>query len=199
MDMGSVKTTDNEALWHSVIDFWFTEINPKNWFVKDAEFDELVKTEFGVSVAAALKGDYDYLSPDYTHNDKTATRRLALIILLDQMPRNIFRNTPEAFAGDARALALSHEAVRQGQLDIETKIETRQFLLMPYMHSEDIGVHNRAIELFEKYTSADTLAFEHKHKDIIARFGRYPHRNAILGRTSTIEEIAFLKTENSGF
>ena len=124
--------------------------------------------------------------------------RLAEIIVLDQFSRNIHRGTPRAFAQDAQALTLSQVAVQAGALDQLSEVE-RGFLLMPFMHSESRDIHAQAETLFKTHASANTFEFERKHKAIVDRFGRYPHRNAILGRNSTDEEIEFLKRPGSGF
>ena len=124
--------------------------------------------------------------------------RLAEIIVLDQFSRNVFRNTPAALAQDAAALILSQEAVAAGVLDELSPIE-RAFVLMPWMHSESRRIHVEAERLFREFTPEDNFKFELRHKAIIDRFGRYPHRNNILGRVSTEEEIAFLKQPGSSF
>ncbi|MDX1268898.1 MAG: DUF924 family protein, partial [Oceanisphaera sp.] len=127
-----------------------------------------------------------------------AEGRLAEIIVLDQFSRNMYRDQPAAFAADGMALALAQEAITAGAERGLTK-QQRVFLYMPMMHSESLKVHDVALALFEKNGIADNLAFELRHRDIIARFGRYPHRNAILGRESTAEELAFLQQPGSGF
>ncbi|MDX1378799.1 MAG: DUF924 family protein, partial [Anaerolineales bacterium] len=115
-----------------------------------------------------------------------------------QFSRNIYRDTPKAFAQDAMAVALTHEAIANGALDELSETE-RTFLLMPLMHSESRVIHEQAEELFDRYCPKDNADYERKHKAIIDRFGRYPHRNEILGRESTAEEIGFLKQPGSGF
>jgi uncharacterized protein (DUF924 family) len=128
----------------------------------------------------------------------SAKGRLAEIIVLDQFSRNIFRDKPRAFTQDPLAVDLSREAVAQGALNELSKTE-RTFLLMPLMHSESQSIHEQAMILFEQYTPRRNAEFEAKHKAIIDRFGRYPHRNAILGRDSTPEEIEFLNQPGSSF
>jgi uncharacterized protein (DUF924 family) len=123
---------------------------------------------------------------------------LAEIIVLDQFSRNVYRDTPAAFAQDSLALALSQEAVQSGALNALTETE-RTFLLMPYMHSESRAIHVQAERLFKVHAPATNYDFELKHKLIIDRFGRYPHRNAILGRASTPEELVFLEQPGSSF
>jgi len=127
---------------------------------------------------------------------KTAEGRLAEIIVLDQFSRNIFRDDARAFATDA--LALAQEAVAAGA-DAELTPQQRAFLYMPYMHSESAAIHALAMKLFDQPGLENNLDFEVRHKAIIDRFGRYPHRNALLGRASTDEELAFLKQPGSSF
>jgi len=175
----------------SVIDFWFREVTPKQWWARSDEFDQLITTRFGVLHTAASRCElFDWR--------KTATGRLAEIIVLDQFSRNICRDTAQAFASDDLALALAQTAVAVGA-DRELEIEQRAFLYMPYMHSESPLIHETAQALFASLGVEDKLHFELRHKAIIDRFGRYPHRNAILGRLSTPEEVAFLQTPGSSF
>ena len=129
---------------------------------------------------------------------ENAEGRLAEIIILDQFSRNLYRDQAAAFAQDAQALTLAQEAIRLG-LDQQLAPEQRSFLYMPFMHSESKLIHEEALKLFEALGNPINLDFEHRHKVIIDRFGRYPHRNAILGRESTPEEIEFLKQPNSHF
>lgn len=171
--------------------FWFEEIEPKQWWVADAEFDALVRSRFLGRLQQAMAGE---LSPWRA----TPHGRLAEIIVLDQLSRNIFRGQREAFAQDAQALALAQEAVARGALDALSEIE-RGFLLMPFMHSESRLIHAQADALFQQFASPQSHAFELRHKAIVDRFGRYPHRNAILGRISSAEELAFLQEPGSSF
>lgn len=176
---------------HHILDFWFREIEPAFWWKKDAAFDELIRQRFGEVLSQAM------LCECYAWRS-TAHGRLAEIIVLDQFSRNIFRDTPGAFAQDPMALALAQEAVAAGVLQTLSPDE-RNFLLMPYMHSESRLIHEQAEMLFKAYAPEGNYQFELKHKVIIDRFGRYPHRNAILGRESTAEEAEFLKQPGSGF
>ena len=174
-----------------VIAFWFTEITPKQWWARSDEFDQLISARFGALHAAASRCElFEWR--------KTATGRLAEVIVLDQFSRNIFRDRAEAFASDGLALALAQNAVATGA-DRELDIEHRAFLYMPYMHSESAVIHEIAQTLFASLGVEDKLNFELRHKAIIDRFGRYPHRNALLGRVSTPDEIAFLQTPGSSF
>jgi len=171
-----------------ILNFWFIELAPKQHWLKDPEFDNLIKSRFAKVLTAASQCELFVWR-------ETARGRLAEIIVLDQFSRNIHRDTPKAFAQDALALALSQEAVSLG-LDKNLSDHERTFLYMPYMHSESKLVHVEAEKLFKPL---ENFAFELKHKVIIDRFGRYPHRNKILGRESTSEELEFLKKPGSSF
>lgn len=173
----------------AVIDFWFHEIEPKKHWVKDPEFDQLIAQRFAKVHQAAGAGElFEWR--------QTAEGRLAEIIVLDQFSRNLFRDQAQAFAYDGMALLLSQEAIAVGA-DKELEKMKRHFLYMPFMHSESKVVHQEALKLFSQ--EGFDPEFEIKHKVIIDRFGRYPHRNKILGRDSTPEEIAFLQEPNSSF
>jgi uncharacterized protein (DUF924 family) len=161
------------------------------WWSAAPEFDKLVKDRFLSLLEQAARGELFAWR-------KEPKGRLAEIVVLDQFSRNVFRNTPAAFAQDAAALILSQEAVAAGVLDELSPIE-RAFLLMPWMHSESRRIHVEAERLFREFTPEDNFKFELRHKAIIDRFGRYPHRNNILGRVSSEEEIAFLKLPGSSF
>lgn len=175
----------------TVLQFWFEEIDPSYWFKKDENFDTLLSSRFTSLHHAATQGEC------YTWR-KTIQGRLAEIIVLDQFSRNIFRDKPQAFAHDGMALALAQEAVASG-LDQQLATAHRAFLYMPYMHSESLVIHDIAIKLFSQPGLENNLNFELRHKDIIARFGRYPHRNTILERESTTEELLFLQQPGSSF
>ncbi|PKG53055.1 DUF924 family protein [Halomonas sp. MES3-P3E] len=173
----------------AVLDFWFEELTPAQWFKKDLEMDRKIQARFGELHAQAARCEcYPWR--------KTAEGRLAEIIVLDQFSRNIFRDDARAFATDA--LALAQEAVAAGA-DAELTPQQRAFLYMPYMHSESAAIHALAMKLFDQPGLENNLDFEVRHKAIIDRFGRYPHRNALLGRASTDEELAFLKQPGSSF
>lgn len=175
-----------------VLTFWFQAIQPKQWWVAEPEFDALLRERFLDLLHRAAAGELFSWR-------RTAAGRLAEILVLDQFSRNIHRHTPQAFAQDAMALVLSQEAVAAGALAELTDPMERAFLLMPYMHSESRLIHAQAEPLFEAHTPANNLDFERRHRTIIDRFGRYPHRNQILGRSSTEEEIEFLKQPGSSF
>lgn len=175
----------------AVLAFWFTEINPAQWWKVDPAFDELIRQRFGTLLLQAAQGEL-------YHWRNEAKGRLAEIIVLDQFSRNIHRNTPAAFSQDPMALALAQEAIAAGSHQLLTATE-RSFLMMPYMHSESRLVHVEAERLYREYAPPFNYEFELKHKAIVDRFGRYPHRNAILGRVSTAEELEFLQQPGSGF
>lgn len=178
-------------MWNKVLEFWFEDIQPAQWFRKDAEFDALLQQRFGQTLKAAAAAELSVWR-------QCSRGRLAEIIVLDQFTRNIHRDTPQAFANDAMALVLSQEAILHGALNDLSERE-RGFLLMPYMHSESPVIHAEAEMLFRDYTPQGHYDSELRHKAIIDRFGRYPHRNAILGRESSDEELAFLQQPGSGF
>ena len=174
-----------------VLAFWFEEITPKQWWATSDDLDRHIKSRFGALHYATKDCDlYGWR--------ESAKGRLAEIIILDQFSRNIYRNHPDAFAYDSLALALAQTAVAVNA-DHELDINQRAFLYMPYMHSESLIIHEVAITLFSQPGMEANLQFELRHKEIIDRFGRYPHRNKILGRISTPEEIGFLKTAVSSF
>lgn len=175
---------------NDVINFWFKDLTPEDWFKQSVATDSLIKTRFEDLLEAAKKGELFIWR-------ENALGRLAEIIILDQFSRNIYRGTPKAFEADAIALVLAQEMVKQ-KFDLELPIEMRSFAYMPYMHSESKLIHEEAVKLFSIKGLEYNLKFEIEHKEIIDRFGRYPHRNKILGRASTEEEIAFLKT-HAGF
>ncbi len=175
----------------SVLQFWFTEITPAQWWKVDLAFDKLVAERFGDIHEQAVRAElFDWRV--------TPQGRLAEIIVLDQFSRNIHRGTPRAFEADTLALALAQEAVAAKADKALTQGE-RVFLYMPYMHSESTSIHVVADSLFRENAPKGNHDFELRHKAIIDRFGRYPHRNEILERESTAEELAFLKEPGSSF
>jgi len=176
---------------NAVLRFWFEEIKPMQWWKKSPEFDQLICEKFGALHHAAA------------HCELFAWRqspsgRLAEIIVLDQFSRNIYRDSAKAFACDPLALALAQTAVAHGA-DREMDFKMRQFLYMPFMHSESAVIHDAALALFGAPGLERSLQSEVEHHAIIQRFGRYPHRNALLGRDSTDEEIEFMKGPHSSF
>ena len=167
-------------------------MTPKQWFSKSDAFDRLIAERFSAVLAAALDGRMNGWGD---HADGC----LALILVLDQFTRHIYRDSPRAFVGDAHALRLSTHAVSVGWVANCAQVSHRQFFLMPMMHSEDVEVQRASLPLFETYTDSDTLWFAKRHCEIIERFGRFPHRNTTLGRISTADEIEFLKQPGSAF
>jgi len=178
-------------MYFDVLNFWFNDIDKSKWWIKDIEFDQFIKEKFlDIFVAASNCELYQWR--------QTAKGRLAEIIVLDQFSRNIFRGTARSFAADPLALALAQEAIAAGA-DTKLNAIQRSFLYMPFMHSESLKIHEVAVALFRKNAIQSNLDFEIKHKEIIEKFGRYPHRNKILGRSSTAAEIEFLKRSGSAF
>jgi uncharacterized protein (DUF924 family) len=173
----------------SVLGFWFGELTDSDRWSKGKLLDPIIKARFGAVHAAAVVGElFDWR--------ESAEGRLAEIIVVDQFSRHLYRDRPEAFASDPLALVLAQESVRVGA-DMAVDEERRQYFYMPFMHSESVKVHAAAAGLFAKLDRS--LKYEVRHRAIIQRFGRYPHRNAVLGRISTPEEIEFLKTPGSSF
>jgi uncharacterized protein (DUF924 family) len=175
----------------AVINFWFKELTPKQWFAVDDKLDREIERRFGDLLKQAARGEL------YPWRDRPEGR-LAEIIVLDQFSRNVYRNTAEAFASDSMALVLAEEAVARGD-DRRIEIPRRAFIYLPYMHSESAKIHEIAMTLFNQPGLESNFQYEKLHKAIIDRFGRFPHRNEILGRPSTPEEIEFLKTPGSKF
>jgi uncharacterized protein (DUF924 family) len=174
-----------------VIKFWFVELKPEDWFKKDPQLDSLIKKRFQNTHEKATRGELFEWRDSFFG-------KLAEIIILDQFSRNIYREKPESFAFDPMALILAQEAVRSN-VDQELSLEKKPFLYLPFMHSESKIIHEEALKLFSQKGLEMGLDYELKHKAIIDRFGRYPHRNKILGRESTPEELEFLKSSDSGF
>jgi len=187
----------------AVLDFWFgapgsSEFGSarKAWFSKDAVFDATIGERFGALVERALRGELE----GWADAPRSA---LAQIVLLDQFTRNAFRGTARAFAGDSRALAAASRMVGSRH-DEALAPFMRAFVYLPFEHAEGLAMQDEAIRLFTKLVSeapehADMLDYAHRHRDVIERFGRFPHRNDVLGRQSTAEEIAFIKQPGSGF
>ena len=175
----------------SNLTFWFDEITPKQWWSKSSEFDLAITSRFGAVHAAAARCEL------FTWRE-TPEGRLAEIIVLDQFSRNIYRDQAQAFDSDSLALALAQQAIAV-KADQALTPTCRAFLYMPFMHSESPLIHQEAMTLFGSPGLEESLKSELKHKVIIDRFGRYPHRNVLIGRLSTEEELAFLQTPGSSF
>lgn len=186
-----------DPLATGVLDFWFGDgaAARDEWFRKDPAFDDAIRERFGAAVEAALGGAF----AAWTEAPRGA---LALVLLLDQFTRNIQRDTARMFAGDARALAVAESAVAAG-FDRPLGPRERWFLYMPFEHAEDAAAQMRSVALFTRLADEtglrSPLEWAVKHAVVIGRFGRYPHRNALLGRASTPEEIAFLAEPGSRF
>jgi uncharacterized protein (DUF924 family) len=174
-----------------IVRFWFEELTPKDWYRKDKALDAEIERRFA-AIYAELKSE---LPANWLTTPKGW---LAAILVLDQFPRNLFRDDPRAFATDAEALALSKRAIAAG-IDMKLTPEERAFLYMPFQHSEDAADQARSIELFTAVGIPSNLDFAQRHKAIIDRFGRFPHRNGVLGRASTEDESEFLRQPGSSF
>lgn len=175
-----------------ILDFWLDDKTKPFWFDASKDFDTLLRERFGKTLKQASKGElYQWRS--------TTLGRVAEIIVLDQFSRNIYRDTPLAFKQDAIALVLAQTLVDMPEEYKSLDKPLQKWVLMPYMHSESAFIHKEALRLFTELEDPETLKFQIMHKDIIDRFGRYPHRNEILGRKSTTEELEFLKQPNSSF
>jgi uncharacterized protein (DUF924 family) len=197
--MSSTTPASPEA----VLEFWFGppddpghQLPRPAWFRKDPAFDLQVRERFGATIEAALAGRLKTWATE-------PLPALAQVIVLDQFTRNAFRDTARAFAGDERALAAARAMVDSGE-DRGLSGVQRQFVYMPFEHAEDLAAQEQALQLFSRLGEdepalADLLRWARAHHDIVARFGRFPHRNALLGRVSTPEEEAFLKTPGSSF
>ena len=190
-------TTSNE-----ILDFWFGAPGSAEhgrarplWFTKSAANDELIRSRFGAAVEAALRGELDHWA------EGDARNALALILLLDQFTRNVFRDSARAFAGDPAALAIAKRLVADGRHLRLAPLE-RWFAYLPFEHSEQLSDQHESLHLFGELAKeglAEPLVWAQKHYEVIARFGRYPHRNELLRRTSTAEEIDFLNQPGSRF
>lgn len=177
------------------LEFWFSPQVEPLWFVKDSQFDETIRERFGKI--------YEYVVSKYENklltDIRTGQEALALVIILDQFSRNMFRDTSQAFATDELALKIAKMAVEKKYDRQFTSLAHHNFLYMPYMHSENIKDQEEGIRLFSMLPgNAMTISYAQQHRDIIAKFGRFPHRNKALGRESTSAEVAFLK-EFGGF
>lgn len=181
-----------EQKQQAILRFWLSEIELEDWYVKNADFDAIMRARFLTDVEAALAGKLD----NWANSDDG---RLALILLLDQLTRNLFRDAPRALAGDDKALALSQAAVENGQLKREPDVFRRIFMLMPFMHSEALDVQTHALDLFDEYADDKSADYAKRHFDVIKEFGRFPHRNEILSRPSSDAELVYLARPDAGF
>lgn len=186
----------------AVLDFWFADGpdgNRRVWFQRDDAFDTEIRTRFGALVTPAREGRLDGWA-------STPEGALALLIVLDQFPRNLFRGSAQAFAGDAHARAIARRAVLHGRMDAALAPAQRIFLYLPFEHAEDMAAQDVSVALFEGLRDHKTHAapggsidYAWRHRAVIARFGRFPHRNAALGRESTPAEFTYLSQPGAGF
>ena len=205
-----MQDLDNTSRIHAVLDFWFGPLDAhgsadaahqQRWWRKDPEFDRSIREEFEGLHASIVVGELEsWLA--------TPRGRLAYVLVLDQLSRNMFRDTPAMFANDDRALAAALGGIERGH-DRVLAVDHRAFLYMPLMHAESVEMQNRCVELFAALRDklqgpsrdrvARNLTFAERHRDIVAGFGRFPHRNALLGRPSTPTEVEFLTQPGSSF
>jgi len=176
-----------------ILDFWFVETAPRQWFQVNEDFDAQVKAGFEDVYERVAAG-----ANDAWQNDSDGA--LALCLVLDQMPRNMFRGTPKAFETDKKALIISKYAIAKS-LDQVHSAQKKSFIYMPFMHSENLSDQRRAVELFEKTKEQNPMGYDYaqRHYKVIEEFSRFPHRNEILGRESTPDEQAYLERSDSGF
>lgn len=173
---------------HDIITFW-TNAGPKQWYAHNPRFDEAIRLKFEATHHAAARGEYDAWAT-------TPEGTLALLILLDQFPRNLYRKSGHAFATDPKARAIARAAAERGW-HAAVEPQMRQFMLLPFQHSEDLADQDHGLSLAEALDDPELLKWHKIHRDIIVRFGRFPHRNPMLGRVTTGEEQAFL--DEGGF
>jgi uncharacterized protein (DUF924 family) len=167
-----------------VLDFWFAA-GPAKWFAKDAKFDAEIAKRFGAAHGQAAAGALDEWATD-------GQGALALLILLDQFSRNLYRESHQAFLQDAQALSIADQSIAR-RFDVETPITARKWFYMPYMHAEDLKMQMKCLEFCQqRLNDPETLRYAELHMDIIRRFGRFPHRNAVLGRVTTPQEQSYL-------
>jgi uncharacterized protein (DUF924 family) len=171
-----------------VVSFW-RAAGPDRWFEKDEDFDRTIRSRFLTTHEAAARGEF-------AAEEASAEGALAVVILLDQFPRNMFRGTARAFATDPLARAVADRALARG-FDQATDKVLRQFFYLPFMHSESLADQDRSLRLYEAYNNPEQLKYAVIHRDIILKFGRFPHRNHVMGRTTTPAEQAFL--DGGGF
>jgi uncharacterized protein (DUF924 family) len=178
---------ESESWVTAVNQFWFEDLRPIDWFGGGGRIDTEIRARFG-----ALRDDLKNNPPEAEHLESDGL--VAAVIVFDQFPRNLFRRSPEAYATDFLALTLACQAVDRG-LDSPLGLHQRQFLYMPFMHSENRDMQARSVALFRQLGAADLLGYAEHHCQIIEHFGRFPHRNAVMGRGSTIDEMEFLSSE----
>jgi uncharacterized protein (DUF924 family) len=182
-------TSPSLATPEEVLDFWFG-VDPKKWYSKDDAFDAAIRERFLTTYEAGAAGRM----ADWEAMPESA---LALVIVLDQFSRNMFRGSPRTFAADALALAVAKRAVARG-FDQKLQLPQRNFFYLPFMHSENLADQEICVALSRQNSDENTLKFAQLHADIIRRFGRFPHRNTLLGRSTTPAEQAFLDAGGFG-
>lgn len=176
-------------MYQALVDFWFSVEASKYWFNSTSEFDQQLLANYGEYWRQARQGQLD-------HWGETATGSLALVILLDQIPLNIFRGKPDSFSTEAQSIVVARSAIDR-RLDIELTTQQKSFLYMPFMHSENLQDQALALELFDQPGLEGNLRFSKHHHDIVERFGRFPHRNEILGRESSTAEVEYLNSKQA--
>lgn len=202
-DLTQIDLPHLHADARAILEFWFDTANEPYWFIADNDFDQQISDNFGKVWQAAKQGEcasWRRTEAQLSVDDSTANLagRLAEIIVLDQFSRNLCREQASAFAQDNMALVLAQEAIHQPRFNT-LPWQWRQFMIMPFMHSESASIHTRYLPLFQQLDDAETLEFAYGHQAIIEQFGRYPHRNAALNRTTTAAEKEFLQQPNSSF
>jgi uncharacterized protein (DUF924 family) len=176
-------------MYQTLVDFWFSEEASKHWFNSTSEFDQQLLAEYGAFWQQAKQGQLRQWG-------ETAIGSLALVILLDQIPLNIFRGKPDSFSTEAQSIVVARAAIDRG-FDTELTTKQKSFLYMPFLHSENSQDQAFALELFDQPGLEGNLRFSKHHHDIVKRFGRFPHRNEILGRDSTQAEIEYLNSKQA--
>lgn len=183
------ETIDGPAYIDEILELWFSEEAQKRWFKSTAAFDDELRRRFEHVVQAAIAGELDGWA-------ETPEGALALVIVLDQFPLNIYRGEAASFAGEAASRRVAAAAIENG-FDADLSEKQKVFLYMPFMHSENLADQDRAVALFEAAGLQDNLRWAKHHRGIVERFGRFPHRNAILGRDSTEDELAWLNSKEA--
>ena len=178
--------------YQDIIEYWFNPLSPEDWFAKNDTVDQYIHDHFKDVHRAACQCELS----DWR---ESAEGRLAEIIILDQFSRNLFRDDAQAFAADAQALSLAQEAIRLGGDHSLSDDNRRAFLYMPYMHSESLKIQDESLRLFSTLDDKNYYNYAVMHRDVIVQFGRYPHRNEVIGRSSTQAEIDYLSDGGQTF
>ncbi len=178
----------DDELIQEVIDFWFSDTVKQKWFNSTPEFDELIRQRYEETWGLARAGTYD-------HWEQESLSALALVIILDQFPLNMFRRDARQYSTEAHARKIAEGAIDRG-LDQQLEARQKAFLYLPFMHSERLADQERSVDLYQQAGLEENLKFARHHRDIVKRFGRFPHRNRFLDRESTTEEIEYLEKAN---